>query len=198
LTLQVEADGVVRTGTSVLETRWGYQLPWLRGLGYNRVWLYQAHGEATVVDLGERGLLFELLTVPIRYNNGKGIESAWIDAREILAYLKLNMDDGPEVFSRGRDPVEIPPGGLLLLVRYRDIHDPRTVEQVDLNDLSVGFGPGARIVGATIAVTDAPATTGIDTRLQWLDGLKTTLNGNRFSSANAGLADSLGSTAFRQ
>jgi hypothetical protein len=198
LTLQVEVDGVVHTGSSVLQTRWGYQLPWLRGFGYNRVWQVGAHGEATIIDLGERGLLFELLTEPIHYYDGKGIDDVSITAGGMLGYLELNMDDGPEVFSRQRDPVNIPPGGLPLLVRFRDIQDPRTVEQVDPVNLTATFGPGVRFVRATIAVTDAPVTTGIETRVQWLDGLKTTLNGNRFSTASAGLADSLGPMAFKQ
>ena len=38
--------------------------------------------------------------------------------------------------------VELAPGDLPLLVRFRDINDPTTVERVDPNDLAASFGPG--------------------------------------------------------
>ena len=72
-----------------------------------------------------------------------------------------------------------------MLVRFRDLNDPKTVEQVDPLDLTKTFGPSVRLVGATleiasagiwplnwIGITGAPLTTGIEQKLKWLRPLK--------------------------
>ena len=82
---------------------------------------------------------------------------------------------------------EIPIQLLPLLVRFRDIDNPTSVEQVDPSNLSVSFGPGVLLRRATIEITDNPVTTGIETRLKWLKGLGGRYLGNNSTSADAPL-----------
>jgi hypothetical protein len=53
-------------------------------------------------------------------------------------------------------------------VRFRNINDPKSVEQVDPDDLAKTFGTGFKLKALTIQVTDEPVTTGIENRLPWL------------------------------
>jgi hypothetical protein len=63
---------------------------------------------------------------------------------------------------------DLPLDKLPMLVRFRDISDPKSVERVGPNDLATSFGPGVKHVRAMIEITDAPVTTGIEARLGWL------------------------------
>ena len=73
-----------------------------------------------------------------------------------------------------------------LLVTFRDINDPRTVEQVDPADLAASFGAGIKLVAATIELTDAQVTTGIEQRLPWLSQSRASgmLDGRRYHESN--------------
>ena len=97
--------------------------------------------------------------------------------------------------------MELAPGDLPLLVRFRDINDPRTVERVDANDLAASFGPGVYLKRATIEITRDPVTTGIEKRLAWLGPLRSrgaSLDGDKSvaRSSNA-LANVLGPGSFQ-
>ena len=57
------------------------------------------------------------------------------------------------------------------LVRFRDLADPKSVEEVKPGDLAASFGKGYALKGLTIQMTDAPVTVGIEKRLGWLEHL---------------------------
>ena len=59
---------------------------------------------------------------------------------------------------------------LPLLVRFRDLNDPKTVERIDPRDLATSFGLEVGLKRATIEVVHDPLTTGIEKRLSWLVG----------------------------
>ncbi len=86
--------------------------------------------------------------------------------------------DDVDHLSRMRDTVELTPSQLPMLVRFRNIHDPRTVERVNPDDLGAIFGPGVRLLHATIAITADPVTTGTVKQLEWLNGSTPTLPDN--------------------
>ena len=58
-----------------------------------------------------------------------------------------------------------------MLLRFGDLADPKSVARVDPNDLAASFGPGVKLVRATIEITDDPVTTGIEKRLGWVASL---------------------------
>ncbi|WP_066268991.1 hypothetical protein [Blastomonas sp. CCH3-A3] len=61
-----------------------------------------------------------------------------------------------------------------MLVRFRDINDPTTVERVDPDALAASFGEGVKLRRVTVQLTDDPVTKGIEKRLKWLDSYRKT------------------------
>jgi hypothetical protein len=53
-------------------------------------------------------------------------------------------------------------------VRFRDPADPATVEQVVPATLDRSLGPGVRLLGMTVEVTNAPVMHGLARYLPWL------------------------------
>jgi len=177
LTLEVEVNGIVHTGSSVIETRWYYHEPFLRGLVNGIPWVVQTRGEAVTVDLGSRGVLFALLTGVETKTRGSNQTYFPDDPQQILLTQFSPVGQGSitpdllEKLSHRRDVVKLPVAGLPMLVRFRDINDPTTAEQVNPNDLAASFGPGVKLKGATIAITDHHVTVGIEKTLPWLKSL---------------------------
>ncbi|CAN7623105.1 hypothetical protein LJR009_005568 [Bosea sp. LjRoot9] len=154
LTLSVLADGMMHTGTAVVQvrvTRKSGMLPQTRGVSTS------VSGEAVAVNLGPRGVLFALL---------KDIERPFKPIRmwrsspdEIVQSAFPRADDDKsdeglprslERYARAGETRELQPEQLPLLVRFRDMSDSRTVERVDPNALEASFGPGVRLTRATI------------------------------------------------
>jgi hypothetical protein len=195
LTLQVDVDGVVHEGSGVIEAEWTHYPEWLRGM--TSPWRVDVHGEAVVVDLGSRGLLFALLTGPAAYDHGHPLPINPTDPEAVLRYFDYTGRDGLtqeslDGLARRRDITDIPFSGLPMLARFGDIRDPGSMEQVNPDELAGHFGPGARLVRATLAITDAPVSGGIADRLSWLNGL----NQRQFS--DGGPLAPQGTAAFRR
>ncbi len=198
LTLEVQADGVVYTGSSVIQTRWR--------IDHGAPQYIPSLGEAVMVDLGPRGVLFALL---------RGDEERR-DSPPDPQHQVLKPFGGDKILGWGnggwaadtmttrfiddvtkrRDIVEISLSQLALLVHFRDLANPLTAERVDPNDLPASFGPGVKILKATIAVTNEPPTTGaVESRLLWLRGLDGgALTGGHISGS--GFAGILGTPDF--
>jgi hypothetical protein len=62
-----------------------------------------------------------------------------------------------------------------MLVTFRDVTDPKSVEQADPANLAASFGPGVSLQRIIVEITDEPVTTGIGERLKWLDRHKGSL-----------------------
>lgn len=193
LTLEAEIDGKPKTGSGVIEVIYSKQPEFASG----RDRVSSHRGEAVVLDLGDRGTLFALLQA--------GSDSRSIPESIILR--AFNFDGGAfpgptveEGFNRLRQlsgKRELPLTSLPLLVRFRDLNDPMTVEKVDPFDIASSFGIGTRLVRATLeiaptglwplnsfGITGEPITTGIDKKLVWLNHLDryNSTPGNPFSS----------------
>ncbi len=128
--------------------------------------LSSARGEAVVVDFGDKGQLFVLLKGDDKNTNANA-------DRIVRAAFGL------EKFSRANEryrnlralsgSVDLPASKLPVLVRFRDINDPKSVERVDPANLAASFGDGVKLIKATIEITNDPVTMGIEKRLGWLD-----------------------------
>jgi hypothetical protein len=79
---------------------------------------------------------------------------------------KFKIDD----FANSRTSVDLAPNALPMLVRFRDVGDPKSVELVDPDHLDASFGPGVKILRAKAEITNEPITAGIEKRLRWLKG----------------------------
>ncbi|WP_426413338.1 hypothetical protein [Bradyrhizobium ganzhouense] len=208
LTLEAEVDGQPRSASSVREVTYSKQ-PEIAAqhelsVGYR--------GEAVVLDLGARGTLFALLKADTDVRSG----SEWIVLRAFNfpgGSLPRPVEEGIKQVQHLAGTRELPLGSLPMLVGFRDVNDPKTVERVDPQNLAERFGPGARLVRATLeivpagvwplnalGVTGTAITMGIEKRLPWIrDHYDIMLDGQRYetSAAELKLANSLASGAFK-
>ena len=176
MTVEVEVNGEIRTGSSVLEAR--FTLPPPSPVGGNRV-TTRMRGDAAVVDLGDRGLLFVLLTGrPTESSRGFYSDP---EAIAVSAFFGTSIGSLPEHTIREMSQMtlkaELGPQLLPMMVRFGDIDDPKTVEWVRPGEFADHYGLGARFIRATLETTDDPVTTGIRQLLPWLEGFKGTFGG---------------------
>lgn len=209
LTLETEVDGKPAIGSAVVEVSYTKNI---QLLGSTTQIVADTRGEAVAVDLSSKGVLFALLkegsdprsnpTNIVLRAFGIPHGSASHSIKEELAQIRA---------ARGR--VVLPLNAVPMLVRFRDLTDPNTVESVDPNDISKTFGPGVKLVQATIeivstgvwplswyGITGEPITNAIERRLPWLSKYyDRQLDGRRFETIEAAnrLANSLNAAAFK-
>jgi hypothetical protein len=128
-------------------------------------------GEALVVDLGAKGLLFVLLTADPGRRHLSG--SPW----GIFEYANRDLYDPvgltAAAFDRiasQRTAVAVDAAHTPMMVRFRDVNDPTTIELVDPEHLDASFGGRVRFSKATVAITTDAITTGIEKSTPWLVG----------------------------
>lgn len=180
-TFTVETPEGRRSGSNVVEVSIYFARGLARAQGY--AISTRVRGEATVIDLGDRGHLFATLSDEDRlrygmtHSTGLGCEKPFprdrfdghVDAGqssngEYAAYLDGLNEHKP----RG----DVPFKDLPMLVRFRDVHDPTSVERVDPHDLATSFGTGVKLDGMSVEITDAPVSEGIELLLPWLAHLR--------------------------
>jgi len=135
-------------------------------------------GESVAVDLGNRNVLFALL-IDEEGNSTTGKmwpENLFKDLssgservrniRRIASHEKLTREL-PRFFpaiSDSREPMVQYP----LLVRFRALDRPESLEAVSPDALDEAFGPGVKLKRIAVQITDEPVTVGIEKRLPWL------------------------------
>jgi hypothetical protein len=180
LTLEAQVNGELRTGSGVIEVTYGKQS---RFAGQSDL-IIGYRGEAVVLDLGSRGTLFALLKA--------GTDSRSIPETIVFrafnfeggAFPGSSVEEGLSVIHRLSGKRELPLTSLPLLVRFRDMNDPMTVERVNPLNLGERFGADAKLIRATLeivpagirpfnsfGITGEPITTGVNLKLKWLDHL---------------------------
>jgi hypothetical protein len=190
LTLEAEVDGVRKTGSGVIEVSYSKQTVLISQAEFG----VDFRGEAVVVDLGTRGLLFALLR--------QGTDSR--SGPDYIVLRAFNFPGGalprPVLEGLGKvrrlsGKVDLPLTSLPLLVRFRNPNDLQSVERVDPLDIGKSFGVGTRLVRASleivssgtwpfsvIGISGEPITRGIGRWLDWQNlpkpWLKPTGNGN--------------------
>lgn len=206
MTVTMETPEGLKTGSAVRE------VTVRRGIALTPESLpsVQSKGEAVAVDLGQRGVLFALIS----YDDYLTVFSAfgWTSGGTTPEGIKYfsNLKDARAVLSPENYPV---------FVTFRDMKDPKTVEMVwqgEFYDERVGqgarrafriatdrfeelFGKGVKLKEITIEMTDDPVTWGIDNRLPWLPQFyNKRFDGDRFGNFQARdrLSNSLSSGAF--
>ena len=201
LTLDVDVNGVVKSGSGIIESRIRdiSKLP----LSASAIEVH-TKGEAVAVDVGGKGVLFALLAARTKDGApaGSALSVQTIFERAGLLPRDMKFEDKQSQIERSRARVELLPAEIPFLVRFGDIADPKSVARVDPNDLAASFGPGVKLVRATIEITDDPVTAGIEKRLGWYQDLlqrKASLDGdtNIARFINAPLANRLGTGSFR-
>jgi hypothetical protein len=185
LTVEVETPEGIKTGTGVSQCDFSSGTGnFLFAGGASGV----SHSEAIAIDLGQRGTVFVLLIK----KQGEQVKTEYVTGLPQIVMVRAGLardgrKDNPQRYKqftdftrevsqvRGKIPLLI--SELPTIVRFRDINDPKTVEEVDPANMQATLGPGVKISRAWIEMTDDPATTGIEAKLPWVSGWTSNLTG---------------------
>ncbi|MFZ3349949.1 MAG: hypothetical protein WA268_03640 [Xanthobacteraceae bacterium] len=141
--------------------------------------MHKLRGEALFLDLGPGARpLIALLTSQLhpKYGTDNQWTGGWGPSANIfqkLYGLKPPTDNVIEYVSRlgsMRGAHSITPNDLPDLVTFADINDPKSVIEVDPNNLQVTLGPNISWNEITLEITDEPITHGIEKKLPWIRG----------------------------
>ena len=162
MTLEVEVDGQLYTGASVVKVTVQESEPLRKQLGYPLH--FGAKGEAAFVELPGSRYLFALL------DGGPPDSGPQTNALNIFKdQLPRKGLERFAVLSTSRFKTDIPRSHYPLLVTFTDITDPKTVQKVEPDNLEMIFGPGVSLKRITLEITDEPVTEGkIEQVLGWL------------------------------
>ena len=171
LQIAIVIAGTRCVGSAVEKIRWhvGGFLTGFDGVGdYSAT----AFAEAVIMQLGEKGLLFGLIFPP---NTTKGFDARYVsdvfaadmpldvqtrDAYRSGTFFKhLQRMDGK--YSVGKDHWPA-------LVRFGDIHDPKSAQIIAPEQLSAVYGPNSYVDDVSVEITHDPVTEQIDKPLPWL------------------------------
>jgi hypothetical protein len=160
MTVEVQTTGGLRTGGGVREVGMSKSVALT---AQERPYGGGETGEAVVVDL-PAGPVFLLLRkademgqpLSVEVTNALNGGDAGLGEERIAVIRRLGSETGVKA--------ELPRAAWPMMVRFRDINDPKSVEKVDPAAIGV-----KRIV---LETTDDAVTTGIEKRLAWLDALE--------------------------
>ena len=217
MTVTVETPEGIKSGTAVREVI-SQLYPALTPPG-GRI---TVKGEAVVVDLGARGKLFALL-------KGAGIWGVDYGAMIPSTVFPIPGEpygggaltpDGVRYYGRlkqGR--AVLTPDMFPMLVRFRDLNDPATVENVyemeayedntpghypmtkfrlKADNFEKMFGQGVKLKDITIEITDDPVTKGVERILPWFNGPDKSLGIGMFDPTRPGPENYLTSWDFQR
>jgi hypothetical protein len=203
LTLAVNTPDGVKRGSGVAEMEFfDVGIP-ARGT------MHKLTGEAIYLDLGPgRRPLIALLT---HHFHSKDVRvDPWVQdggptehLLERLYGLKyaypMTLLGYVSQIARMRGAHEISPNDLPNLVTFADINDPKTVMEIDPNDLQATLGAGVSWNKITFEITDEPITKAIVRKLPWIPAHQSgMLDGEKYQRIGAGatLANTLSTADF--
>lgn len=159
MTVNVEVNGKLRSGSSVIEFRISKQMPFLPSVNPIR---FRAVGEAVYVDLdGQRGLVALL-------KSGEFATDEGFPLRVVPAHFSIDMDRQLASLPRLRGKWELPAKEFPTLVTFSDANRSASLKIVHPDLLEQAFGAGVRLRGIFIEMTTDPVTHGLASRLPFL------------------------------
>ena len=190
MTVEVDCNGIHRTGSSVIEVvrTWGPT-----GIGG------EARGEAAVVDIAPGQSLFALLRGNLGGADWPFTVPHWAYAHELGGTDMVDRTKLDRLMQLKGVTSELSFDQFPTLVTFHNLNDSKSVVAVDPDDLAAPFGAGVKLRRIAISITDDPVTTGIEKRLGWLgDYPESRLDHDYRGSTNPNLAQKLSNGDFRQ
>ena len=198
LTVKVNTPNGEKTGSAV--TRVSVTVG--RQFATDTILSFGVRGEATIVDLGTGKYLFALMSSSGPSNTEYLVDNA-------LGHLIKKDQNQDEVsrlnakysaYEKLRGAVPIPSMNYPLLVTFADINNPKSVKEVNSNNLADAFGAGYSLKGVTLEITDEEVTTGkIKPTLKWIDEYRGLYldGGSNPNPQNKNIANHIGDANFR-
>jgi hypothetical protein len=205
LALEAEADGTPVSVSGVREVSYSKQSQFAA----QHELVIDVRGEALALDFGQRGTLFALLKGDTDDRSG----AEWIVLRAFNfpgGGLPRPVEQGVSEVRRLSGKVDLPLTSLPVLVRFRDINDPMTVEKLDPLNLEKSFGPGVKLTRATLeivpaglwpfnwlGITGEPITDSVEQKLSWLKGTRGGYLDGKFAGGGPALSNALSGGDFK-
>jgi hypothetical protein len=163
LTIRIEVDNEVHSGSSVIDIAWIGQ-PDLVNAGPFRPRL---RGQATFVDLKSHGAIIAALNNGESYGTASdvAINALWL-AGNAFGNKSTNAELPGLPHLRGHR--ELAADNMPRLIWLRNPSDPKSARKIHATDIPTIFGPTARLVSATVEITQDPIVIDIDGKLSWL------------------------------
>jgi hypothetical protein len=164
MTVEVEVDGKLHAGSSVIEVRLITQPTDLVPVPAVRP---EASGEAVFVDLGAGRNVVALLTSGpdlLNVDYPKYVVSTHFG----LSTVKADWGKYPKLHQRW----DLPANRMPALVTFLDVNDPKSARLLSQSDFGAVLGPGIRLKRVWIEMTSDPVTRDIFRRLPWLKSFK--------------------------
>ena len=192
ITVEVATPEGVKKGSSVIAVHTTQMPEKLRGLFGGHAKTPHATGEAPFVDLGERGILF----TAFQKRSSRRLFSNFYNKTH-----NLNPKTGgiPDYATTKDFKAELPENWYPSLVRFTDVNNPMSVEEVTPDNMANLFGEGVKVQSVTIEATEEPLQWKLEKELTWLpEYYSKLLDGNRYHTIKAehNLANSLGAGSF--
>lgn len=169
MTLTVEVDGQLRSGSSIIEY-WMSRQPTLGGMIANP---YQTgvSGEAVFVDLGGQRNVVALLS------SGPNAEKAGYAEGVVRSHFTKPNDIHryAAALSSLRGSWELSDADLPTLVTFSNPSDPATIKVIRADQLERLYGSGVRWRGVRIEMTTDAVTHTIKSRLPWVAELSNSI-----------------------
>lgn len=165
MTVVVETPEGIKTGSAVREVQAKRQRSILTSIG--EITKTFVIGEAVIVDLGERGVLFKLMDIDgshgVVYEAFPFPDGAPLTPEGVQYYDSLYEKVGDQKFSLERRSDHYPG-----FATFTDLNDPKSVKGVHPDKLDEHFGEGVRIKEIFVQMTDEQVT---DIMMRWLPWL---------------------------
>jgi hypothetical protein len=179
LTVEVQDNGQIKTGSSVIEDVFVIQPDWSMIGPVNSV---RVIGYAPTVDLGAKGLLVltfaQVARTPDQRRARNKLVGCLVDDIGCLPFAAYGTTGVGGYFSqrkavlaellRQSGPRDVPFAVLPKLVRFREINDPKSLVAVAPDDLAASFGPGVELKRVILELTNDPLTPPPEIWPQWL------------------------------
>jgi hypothetical protein len=188
ITVEVETPEGLKTGSAVREVRaWKNVAKFLNP--DVRPVTYEVIGEAVVVDLEKRGVLFILMNVNAEQETKNSFSTEIRGDWERVTYFS-NIKFGEKTKLENNGP---------RMVTFEDLSIPASVKRVSDAEMTTVFGDGVILKNIAIEMTGDPIMWSIEKWLPWLpEYYDQRLDGNQFGNIKAinRTANSLSAGAF--
>lgn len=158
--VEVDTPEGLRRGSSVYQVT-AYNTGEFLPEAAKRNWYVK--GEAVAVDLPGGQTLFALMKPKARWDSLAQVSMGALDPafNNDIVQSAARISEGRNARSMGL----VKPEDYPVLVRFRNIRDPNSVEEVDPKNLAKSFGQGVRLKSVTIQITQDPVKWVIRDRL---------------------------------
>jgi hypothetical protein len=168
LSVAVEVDNQIRSGSSVIEVGYRFNPAWAAAISSGIQYTSGITGQAVVIDMGKRGSLIAALNA----GTASGHVGIAADSLAQRAYGLLPTPGAARLIASKQGIVQLTADNLPPFVWFPNLADSNNAQMVNPADMASVIGDEARFVSANIAITHDPIVIDFNKRAPWYDALK--------------------------